>query len=439
MIERYTRPEMAELWSAQARYDAWLAVELAACEAMEAEGLVPEGTAGRVREKARVDPARIAEIEATVKHDVIAFLTQVEETAGEEARWLHLGMTSSDVLDTSFGLLLTRAMDLILDKVVELRRVVRRRAFEHKSTIMVGRSHGMHAEPTTFGLVMAILYSELGRHEDRLRAARERIAVGMISGAVGTFANVPPSVEARVCASLGLTPAPVSNQVIQRDRHAEYFNALALLGATIEKFAVEVRHLQRNEVGEAQEAFTKGQKGSSAMPHKKNPILSENLTGLARLLRGYGQTALENVALWHQRDISHSSVERMIGPDATTTAHFMLHRAIGLVDGLVVHADRMRANLESSGGLIYSQRLLLDLVRAGVGRQEAYVWVQRNALAAHEGRGDFQSNVLADPDITARLESEQVARIFDPGYHLRHVDAIFARVFGAGGAAGEGA
>ncbi len=430
MIERYARPELLDLWSAEARYRAWLDVELAACAAMEDEGDVPPGTAADIRARVVLDPPRIAEIEKTVKHDVIAFLTQVEESVGEPARWLHLGLTSSDVLDTSFAVLLTRALDLITQALDGLMAAVKRRAFEHRHTVMVGRSHGMHAEPTTFGLVLAIFHDELHRHRRRLAGARERIAVGKVSGAVGTFANVSPTVEAAVCDALGLTPAPASSQIVQRDRHAEYFGALALLGASVERFAVQVRHWQRSEVGEAEERFTKGQKGSSAMPHKRNPILSENLTGLARLLRGYADAAIENVALWHERDISHSSVERVIGPDATTLAHFMLHRATGLVADLVVYPERMRSNLDAGGGLVYSQRLLLDLARAGVARQTAYAWVQRNAMKAVEQGADFQAAVLADPDIGAHLDRRTIERAFDTAHHLRHVDTIFERVFG---------
>ncbi len=430
MIPRYTRPEMAELWGPRERYEAWLEVEMQACEAMEALGTVPKGTVARIRERVRLDPARIAEIEQTVKHDVIAFLTQVEETVGDDARWLHLGMTSSDVLDTSFAWLLTRAVDLNLEATDRLMAAVRTRAFEHKHTIMVGRSHGMHAEPTTFGLVLAILHDELRRGRARLEAARQNIAVGKISGAVGTFANVPPEVEAHVCERMGLTPAPASSQIVQRDRHSELFCAMAVLGGTIERFAVQVRHWQRSEVQEAEERFTKGQKGSSAMPHKRNPIASENLTGQARLLRGYAGMALENQALWHERDISHSSVERTIGPDATTTLHYSLHRCTSLVALLVVYPERMKANLELSGGLVYSQRLLLDLARAGVARQTAYTWVQRNAMRANSGEGDFRTFVLDDPDIRAQLDAETVERAFDPAWHLRHVDTIFDRVFG---------
>ena len=430
MIARYTRPQMAELWAPLARFEAWLEVELSACEAMERLGTVPEGTAARIRGRVTLDPARIDEIERTVKHDVIAFLTHVEETVGDDARWLHLGMTSSDVLDTSFAALLTRAVDLNLEALDALLAAVKARAFEHKDTLMVGRSHGMHAEPTTVGLFLAILYDELARGKLRLEAARTRIAVGKVSGAVGTFANLEPEVEAHVCAALGLTPAPASSQIVQRDRHAELFSALAIIGGTVERFAVQVRHWQRSEVQEAEERFTKGQKGSSAMPHKRNPIASENLTGQARLLRGYASMALENQALWHERDISHSSVERTIGPDATTTLHYTLTRATGLVADLVVYPERMRRNLELSGGLVYSQRLLLDLARAGVARQTAYTWVQRNAMAAIEGGASFQAGVLADPDIQAHLDATTVERAFDPAWHLRHVDTIFQRVFG---------
>ncbi len=430
MIERYARPEMLALWAPAARYDAWLQIELLACEAMESLGQVPMGTAANIRARVRLDPDRILEIESVTKHDVIAFLTQVEETTGEDARWLHFGMTSSDVLDTSFAMLLVRAVDLIIGALDECRAALQRRAMEHKHTPIVGRSHGMHAEPTTFGLVLATFYDELGRGRERLQAARKTIAVGKISGAVGTFANVDPAVEAHVCAALGLVPEPVSTQIVHRDRHAEFFTALALVGASLERIAVQVRHWQRSELGEAEEPFTAGQKGSSAMPHKRNPILSENLTGLARLLRGYALTAMEDVALWHERDISHSSVERIIGPDATTLLHFMLTRMTGLVNGLVVYPERMAAHLELTGGLIFSQRLLLALAQAGIARQRAYEWVQRNAMRASREHLDFRTLVLADPDIMANLPRETVARAFDVGSHLRHVDTIFSRVFG---------
>jgi adenylosuccinate lyase len=397
---------------------------------MEAIGDVPKGTASGIRERVRLDPDRILEIEQTTKHDVIAFLTQVEESAGEDARWLHLGLTSSDVLDTSFAVLLVRALDLIVEALDRTRSALRDRAFEHRRTPVMGRSHGMHAEPTTFGLVLATFYDELGRGRERLLGARERIAVGKISGAVGTFANVDPEVERRVCLALGLTPEGASSQIVHRDRHAEYFGALALVGTTLERFAVQVRHWQRTEIGEAEEPFAAGQKGSSAMPHKRNPILAENLTGLARLLRGYAQSALENVVLWHERDISHSSVERVIGPDATTLLHFMLERTTHLVRHLVVYPDRMATHLGQTGGVIFSQRLLLDLARAGVARQTAYVWVQRNAMRAFSERADFATLVAADPDIAAHLPPEVIQRAFDLEWHLRYVDTIFARVFG---------
>ncbi|MFZ4736320.1 MAG: adenylosuccinate lyase [Bradymonadia bacterium] len=431
MIERYARPELTALWAPEARYQAWLEVELAACAAMERRGTVPAGTAERIRAAVRLDPERIAEIETTTKHDVIAFLTQVEESVGEEARWLHFGMTSSDVLDTSFAMLLTRAVDLILVELDGLRAALRRRAYEHKDTLIIGRSHGMHAEPTTFGLVLSSFWDELARGRRRLELARAHIAVGKLSGAVGTFSNVDPEIEVEVCHALGLEPERVASQVVHRDRHAEYFTALALVGTTVERFAVQVRHWQRSEVGEAEEAFSTGQKGSSAMPHKRNPILSENLTGLARMLRGYAHSAMENVALWHERDISHSSVERIIGPDATTLLHFMLRRATQLVDNLVVYPERMRENFARTGSIVFSQRLLLELARAGVARQTAYVWVQRNAMRALAGEGDFATLVGADADIAGHLGAELVAQVFDPAAHLKHVDYIFRRVFEA--------
>ncbi len=430
MITRYARPELLRLWAAPARYDVWLAVELAACRAMEAADQVPKGTADRIAAGVVIDVERIEEIERTVKHDVIAFLTQVEECVGEDARWLHLGMTSSDVLDTSLGLLLAQAAELIIAELDAVRAALKVRALEHRHTLIMGRSHGMHAEPTTFGLVLATFYDELGRGRRRLVSARETIAVGKISGAVGTFANVDPEIEAAVCASLGLRPEPVSSQIVHRDRHAEFFCALALVGTTVERFAVQVRHWQRSEVAEAEEPFTPGQKGSSAMPHKRNPILSENLTGLARLLRGYAQTAMENVALWHERDISHSSVERIIGPDATTLLHFMLVRLKGLVAGLVVYPERMLRNLDESGGAFASQRILLDLARAGVPRQTAYVFVQRNAMAARQGAANYCDLLCADADVRQRLDEATIRRAFEPTDHLRHVDTIFARVFG---------
>jgi adenylosuccinate lyase len=432
MISRYSRPELSRLWSDEHRYRTWLDVELAACEAMEDEGTVPRGTAAAVRAKAagRMDPARIEEIEHTTRHDVIAFLTHVEELAGEPARWLHLGMTSSDVLDSSLAVNTVQALEQILAGVAALRDACAARAREHRSTPMIGRSHGIHAEPTTAGLTFARWFAELGRAETRVTAARETIAVGKIAGAVGTYANVSPTVEAKALAKLGLRPETVATQIVQRDRHAEVLGALALLGTAIEQIALGIRHWQRTEVGEAEEPFGKGQKGSSAMPHKKNPILSENLTGLARLLRSYAAAGLENVALWHERDISHSSVERIVMPDATILADFMLARATGLVKGLVVHADRMRQNLERTGGLVFSEAVMLRLVAAGLPRQRAYEMVQRNALAAHTGRGRFRDLLGADPDIAQRLAPEELDAAFDLDHHLRHVEVIFRRALG---------
>jgi adenylosuccinate lyase len=429
MINRYSRQEMRALWSDQRRYDTWLEVELAACAAMEREGSVPTGTAERVRARAqgKLDPARILEIEDKTRHDVIAFLTHVEELAGADARWLHLGMTSSDVLDSSLAILLGAATDEVLAALDLLTAALRRRAEEHRRTPMIGRSHGIHAEPVTLGLVFAGFYAEARRNRRRLVAARRTIAVGKIAGAVGTYANVSPTVEKEALASLGLAPETVATQVVQRDRHAELLHALALTGAAVERIALQVRHWQRTEVGEAEEAFGKGQKGSSAMPHKKNPILSENLTGLARMLRGYAAPVLEDVALWHERDISHSSVERIVMPDATALADFMLRRAAGLVDGLVVHQARMRKNLELTGGLIFSEGVMLALVRTGLPRQGAYEIVQRSALRARDEGGDFKSLLAADPDVASRIGGAELDAAFDLDHHLRHADIIFER------------
>jgi adenylosuccinate lyase len=429
MIDRYSRKELRALWSDQRRYDVWLEVELAACVAMEREGAVPAGTAARVRERAagKLNPARILEIEERTRHDVIAFLTHVEELAGGDARWLHLGMTSSDVLDSSLAILLGAATDEIVGGLELLMAALKKRAEEHRHTAMIGRSHGIHAEPVTLGIVFAGFYAEARRNRVRLQAARKSIAVGKIAGAVGTYANVSPTVEKEALAALGLRPETVATQVVQRDRHAELFGALALIGASVEKLAIQIRHWQRTEVGEAEEAFGKGQKGSSAMPHKKNPILSENLTGLARLLRGYVVPALENVALWHERDISHSSVERMIAPDATALADFMLRRAATLVDGLVVHAPRMQKNLQLTGGLIFSEGVMLALVRTGLPRQTAYEIVQRSALRARDEGGDFKSLLAADPEVHGRLPAGALDAAFDLEHHLRHADRIVDR------------
>src|SRR3954452_2527114 len=429
MIPRYTRNELVEIWSDARRYETWLRVELAACQAMEAAGTVPAGTAAVVRERAagKLDPAAIAAHEARTRHDVIAFLSHVEELAGEPARWLHLGMTSSDVLDAAFAIQLCEAADQILAGVDLLRAACRRRADEHRATVAIGRSHGLHAEPITAGLVFAGWYAELGRAKAALESARREIAVGKIAGAVGTYANLDPAVEQAALATLGLRREVVPTQVVARDRHAAYFMALARLGTAVERLAVTVRHWQRTEGGEASEAFGKGQKGSSAMPHKKNPILSENLCGIARLLRSYASAALEDVALWHERDISHSSVERVIGPDATGLCDFMVRRAAGLVDGLIVNADRMKRNLELSGGLFFSEAVMLQLVRTGMARQAAYELVQRNALAAVEGKGSFRALLAADADISKRLTAADIDRAFDLQHHLRHTGAIIDR------------
>tara|TARA_R110002096_G_scaffold44526_8_gene120280 strand:- start:94716 stop:96014 length:1299 start_codon:yes stop_codon:yes gene_type:complete len=431
MIERYSRPEFAEIWSDASRFETWLRVELGVCRAMEKRGLVPAGTAEAVGGKClgKLDADRIAEIEATCRHDVIAFLTHVEELAGEPARWLHLGMTSSDVLDSSTGVQCTTALGKILDGVDVLLASLKSRAMETKAIPVMGRSHGIHAEPITAGLVFARWYAGLARTRERIEDAKKRIAVGKIAGAVGTYANIDPEIEAEALGEVGLAPETVASQVVARDRHAELLNALAFLGAAIEDMAVGVRHWQRTEVGEAEEGFGKGQKGSSAMPHKKNPILSENLTGLARLLRAYAGASFENIALWHERDISHSSVERVSIPDATILADFMLARCTRLIDGLVIKPERMLQNLERTGGLCFSEAVLLSLVRAGLPRQEAYVMVQRCAMAAHAGEGSFRENLGADPDIGKRLTPTDLDAAFDLQHHLRHVDTIMSRAF----------
>lgn len=430
MISRYTRPEMGRIWDDENRYAKWLDVELAACEAMSEEGIVPRESFDIIREKAGFSVQRILEIEEETRHDVIAFLTNVAEHVGPDSRFIHLGLTSSDVLDTSLALLLREAMDRILGGVDALAAVIERRAREHKKTVMIGRSHGVHAEPITFGLKLCVWYTEMQRNRLRLEQAREVISCGKFSGAVGTFANVSPSVEARACRLLGLKPAEVSTQILQRDRHAQYFSALAVLAGTLEKIAVEIRHLQRTEVLEAEEPFAKGQKGSSAMPHKKNPIGCENVSGLARLVRTNALAAMENMALWHERDISHSSVERVIGPDSTILIDYMLHRLKGILDGLVVHPDRMLENLHKTRGLIFSQQVLVQLAEKGLERQAAYVLVQRNALKVWETGQDFKGLLLQDPDILRVLSPEEIEGLFDLDYHLKHVDTIFERVFG---------
>ncbi len=434
MIPRYSRPEMVALWTPERRYQTWLQVELAAGRAMADAGLVPreaiEACAAKAGTFTAQDAARIDEIEKTTRHDVIAFLTFLEERIGPPARHLHFGMTSSDVLDTSLAMLLRDAADQILAGIDKAREAVIRRAVEHKRTPCIGRSHGIHAEPTTFGWKLLIWVDELARTKARVQRARQTIAVGKLSGAVGTFAHLSPAIEEKAMASLGLSPAPVSTQIVQRDRHAEYFSALALAGTSIEKFAIEIRHLQRTEVREVEEAFGKGQKGSSAMPHKRNPILSENLSGLARLLRGYALSALEDVPLWHERDISHSSVERVIAPDATVTLDFMLHRFAGLVDGLRVHPERMKENLELTRGLVFSQPVLLKLIDKGMDRQAAYVVVQRNAMKVWDENRDFRSLLGEDPEVKKLLSPQELSECFDLTHALRHVDEVFERVLG---------
>lgn len=429
MIPRYTRPEMAAIWEPENRFRIWLEIETLACEKMADLGIIPAEAVKVIREKGDFDIERIDAIEAEVKHDVIAFLTSVAEYVGPDARYIHQGMTSSDVLDTCLSVQLTQAADQLLNDLEMVLESIKVRAMEHKNTVCMGRSHGIHAEPVTFGLKLAGWYAEMDRNLTRLRAARDGIATGAISGAVGTFANIDPAVEEYVCEKLGLKPEPVSTQVIPRDRHAEYFCALAVIASSMERIAVEVRHLQRTEVLEAEEYFSKGQKGSSAMPHKRNPILSENLTGLARLVRGYCMPALENVALWHERDISHSSVERNIGPDATVTLDFALRRLNGLIKNLVVYPDNMLRNLNQMGGLVFSQKILLDLTQAGISREEAYSMVQRNAMKVWEQGKDFLTELLADEDVVGALGEEKIRESFDLNYHLKHVDTIYRRVF----------
>jgi adenylosuccinate lyase len=430
MIPRYSRPQMAAIWSDRSKYEIWLEIETLAAEAMEQLGQVPQGTSKALRERGAFDIARIDEIEREVKHDVIAFLTSVTEHVGPEARFMHQGMTSSDVLDTCLAVQLTRAADILLQDLDALLEALKRRALEHKHTVTVGRSHGIHAEPTTFGLKLAFAYAEFQRAKERLVRAREDVGTCAISGAVGTFAHLDPHVEAYVAEKLGLTVEPVSTQIIPRDRHAMFFATLGVIASSVERLATEIRHLQRTEIGEAEEFFSEGQKGSSAMPHKRNPVLTENLTGLARLVRGYAMPAMENVALWHERDISHSSVERMIGPDATVTLDFALARLAGVIDKLVVYPERMRDNLERGGGLVHSQQVLLALTQKGVSREEAYRLVQRNAMRAFRGEGSFLEFLKADPDVTSALTRTDIEALFDLKHHMRHVNTIFDRVFG---------
>ena len=438
MVPRYSRPEMSAIWSPENRYRIWWQIEVFAAEAMGKIGMIPAEDAAKIRAAydadvlGEIDVPAIDAIEAVTKHDVIAFLTWAGEKLGPEKRWLHQGMTSSDVLDTALAVQLKQATDILLRDVDILLEVLLRRAFEHKKTPTIGRSHGIHAEPTTFGLKLAQAYAEFDRNRDRLAAARDEIATCAISGAVGTFANVPPSVEEHVAKALGLKPEPTSTQVIPRDRHAMYFATLGVIASSIERLAIEIRHLQRTEVLEAEEYFSPGQKGSSAMPHKRNPVLSENLTGLARMVRSYVTPALENVALWHERDISHSSVERFIGPDATITLDFALGRLWQLIDKLVVYPERMQKNLDRMGGLVHSQRVLLALTQSGLSREESYALVQRNAMKVWESDGELSLLDLlkADPEVSKRLSSQELEELFDLDYHLKNVDVIFDRVFG---------
>ncbi|MCR9257982.1 MAG: adenylosuccinate lyase [Alphaproteobacteria bacterium] len=430
MIPRYTRPEMAAIWTDESKYRIWFEIEAHALDAMAELGVVPKEAAAKVWEKGNFNVDRINEIEREVKHDVIAFTTNLAEYVGEEARFVHQGMTSSDVLDTCLAVQLTRATDILLADLDRVLAAIKKRAIEHKMTPSMGRSHGIHAEPVTFGLKLAGYYAEFARAKERLEIARKEIATCAISGAVGTFANVDPRVEAHVAKKMGLAVEPVSTQVIPRDRHAMYFAVLGVIASSVERLATEIRHLQRTEVREAAEFFSDKQKGSSAMPHKKNPILTENLTGLARLVRMTAIPAMENVALWHERDISHSSVERMIGPDATVTLDFALNRLAGVVENLLVYPERMQANIDALGGLVFSQRVLLSLTQAGVSREDAYRLVQRNALRVWDEGANFLDLLKADPDVSARLSDEEITKLFDMGYHTKHVDTIFRRVFG---------
>ena len=432
MIPRYSRPEMVAIWSPETKFRIWYEIEAHACDAMADLGVIPRENADAVWKAKDVtfDVARIDEIEAVTKHDVIAFLTHLAEHVGsDEARFVHQGMTSSDVLDTCFNVQLVKASDILISDVEKLLEALKRRAMEHKMTVRIGRSHGIHAEPTTMGLTFARFYAEMDRNLNRLKKARMEISTGAISGAVGTFANIDPAIEEHVCAKLGLTPEPISTQVIPRDRHAAFFAALGVVGSSIENIAIEIRHMQRTEVLEAEEFFSKGQKGSSAMPHKRNPILSENLTGLARLVRMAVVPAMENVALWHERDISHSSVERNIGPDTCITLDFALSRLTGLVDKLVIYPDNMLANMNKFRGLVMSQRVLLALTQAGVSREDSYKLVQRNAMKVWEEGKDFKTELLADADVLKALSAQEIEDKFDLGYHTKHVDTIFKRVF----------
>ena len=430
MIPRYSREKMSAIWSPENRYQKWLDIEILACEAMAQRGEIPESSLKNIKEKAAFDIARIEEIEKTTKHDVIAFLTSVTERVGEDGRFIHMGLTSSDILDTSLAVLLIEASDILIDDLNRLLTALKKKALEHKNTLMIGRSHGIHAEPITFGLKMALWYQEMERNRTRMRRAKETISYGKISGAVGTFSFVDPAIEEYVCRKLGLQPAPVSSQIVQRDRHAEYFTTLAIIASSLDKFSQEVRLLQRTEVREAEEYFTPGQKGSSAMPHKRNPVLSENLSGLARLMRSYAQASLEDIALWHERDISHSSVERVIAPDATILLDFMLSRFSGLIEKLVIYPDRMIANLNMTRGVIFSQMVLLKLIERGMTRENAYSVVQKSAMKSWMEDTEFKRLLVEDDEVMSFLSSEDINNVFKIENFLTHTDFIFKRVFG---------
>jgi adenylosuccinate lyase len=430
MIPRYTRPEMAKIWTEQRKFETWLEIELLVCEALSELGEIPSEAVKEIREKSKFDVQQINEIEKVTKHDVIAFLTNVGESIGPLSKYLHYGLTSSDILDTSLALLLKEASEIILQDIHRFLEILKKKAFQHKETLMIGRSHGVHAEPITFGLKMALWYDEMKRNLIRMERAKEAVSVGKISGAVGTFAHIPPFVEEFVCRRLGLKPAPISTQIVQRDHHAEFFTTLAILASSIEKFSVELRHLQRTEVLEVEEFFSKGQKGSSAMPHKRNPISAENLSGLARLVRSYSIAAMENIPLWHERDISHSSVERVIAPDATILIDYMLNRLTSIVENLIVYPENMKANLDKMGGLIFSEAILLLLTRKGLSREEAYGVVQRNAMKVWEKGDDFKTLLSQDEVIKRLFTAEELNAAFNVRSHLKHVEDIFRRVLG---------
>lgn len=429
MIDRYSRNRMKKIWSAENKFKTWLEIEIAVCEALCQFGLIPEESLKNIKEKAQFNVQRINEIEKVTKHDVVAFTTCISEYVGKDARYFHWGLTSSDVLDTSFSMLLKKSAEILLEDINGFLEVLKEKAYQYKDTVMIGRSHGIHAEPITFGFKMALWYDEIIRQKRRMQQAKETVSVGKVSGAVGTFAHNPPFVEEYVCKKCGLKPAPVSSQIIQRDIYAEFFSTLAQIGCSIEKFAIEIRHLQRTEISEVSEYFSEGQKGSSAMPHKKNPILSENVSGLSRILRANALAAMENVALWHERDISHSSVERIIGPDSTIALDFMLVRFTGLVKDLLVYPETMKANLEKTGGLFYSQKILLELIKRGVSREDGYRMVQKNALEAWDKKMDLKDRIIQDTTITDIILPEEIEQFCSLDFFIAHIDEIFARVF----------